>query len=64
MNQIFSYVLGQLGWSLAENSQAWDNSPLDILQDAFPQIEATQWYKGLELNVQKSIDLTTTKNAK
>lgn len=57
MNQIFSYVLKERGWIIAENANRWDNSPLEILQQAFPNIESTQWYKGLELNVQKSIEV-------
>lgn len=64
MNQIFSYVLKERGWTIAENANQWDNSPLEILQQAFPNIESTQWYKGLELNVQKSIEVQMSEETK
>ena len=64
MNQIFSYVLKERGWTIAENANRWDNSPLEILQQAFPNIESTQWYKSLELNVQKSIEVQMSEETK
>jgi hypothetical protein len=45
MNQIFSYVLKELEWTIASDSRTWDDTPLQILKESFPRIEATKWYK-------------------
>lgn len=63
MNQIFSYVLGELGWKLADNALTWDESPLQILEQAFPHIEETKWFQGLQLNLRKSIEVRNQANA-
>ena len=57
INQIFSYVLKELGWSMAENSKEWDNTPLDIMQETFPHIESTKWYDEQVLTAKKMIDV-------
>jgi hypothetical protein len=57
INQIFSYVLKELGWSMAENTKNWDNTPLDIMQDVFPKIESTKWYDEQVLTAKKMIDV-------
>ena len=57
MNQIFSYVLKELGWSMAENTKEWDNTPLDIMEDVFPHIESTKWYDEQILTAKKMIDV-------
>ena len=57
INQIFSYVLKELGWSMAENTKEWDNTPLDIMQEAFPKIESTKWYDEQILTAKKMIDV-------
>ena len=64
MNQIFSYVLSQLGWSIAENAEKWDESPLEIMQEAFPKLEKTQWFQQLQLQVKKSIEVKVAQDAK
>ena len=64
MNQIFSYVLGQLGWTMTDNASKWDSSPLDIMCAAFPKIETTQWFAQLQLNVKRSIELKMGEEAK
>lgn len=56
MSQIFSYILGQTGWDPADNSKKLDDSPLRILKEAFPNIESTKWFNGVEQNVNKSIE--------
>lgn len=61
INQIFSYVLKELGWSMAENTKEWDNTPLDIMQDVFPHIESTKWYEEQILTAKKMIDLLRPK---
>ena len=57
INQIFSYVLKELGWSMAENTKVWDNTPLDIMEDVFPKIESTKWYEEQILTAKKMIDV-------
>jgi hypothetical protein len=57
INQIFSYVLKELGWSMAENTKEWDNTPLDIMQEAFAKIESTKWYDEQILTAKKMIDV-------
>ena len=57
MNQIFSYVLAQSGWTMVENTTSWDGSPLEIMADIFPKIETSQWYKEQELQVKQTIDV-------
>ena len=63
MNQIFSFILAQLGWNIADNALNWDESPLQILKESFPHIEETQWFQGLKLNIQKSIEVRNQANA-
>lgn len=57
MNQIFSYVLAQLGWTMADNAKEWDARPLEVMEEVFPKIRKTQWYKDQKLLAQKSIDV-------
>ncbi|MCW8821275.1 MAG: hypothetical protein OQK45_03530 [Sulfurovum sp.] len=57
INQIFSYVLKELDWNFAKNTKEWDNTPLDIMEDVFPQIESTKWYKEQILTAKKMIDV-------
>ncbi len=63
INQIFSYVIGALGWSIAQSTQAWDNSPLEIMREVFPKLEQTQWYQEQQLTVTKSIDVALGEKA-
>lgn len=44
INQIFSYVLKELGWKMDADTQELDTTPLEIIQDVFPKIESTKWY--------------------
>ncbi|MDM5271884.1 hypothetical protein PGH07_06815 [Sulfurovum sp. zt1-1] len=64
MNQIFSYVLNQLGWTITDNASKWDSSPLDIMSTVFPKLETTQWFAQQQLNVKKSIELKMAEEAK
>ncbi len=57
INQIFSYILKELNWSIAENTKTWDNTPLDIMKETFPKIESTQWFKEQILTAKKLIEL-------
>lgn len=57
INQIFSYVLSQLGWDMAKSNEEWDSTPLDIMQKAFPKIETTQWYQEQILTAKQTIDV-------
>jgi len=57
INQIFSYVLNELGWDIAKNTEEWDTTPLEIMKETFPQIEKTHWYEEQILTAKKSIDV-------
>lgn len=57
INQIFSYVLAELGWSMADNTKNWDNSPLEIMKEVFPRITDTQWFKEQQLLTDRSINV-------
>ena len=57
MNQIFSYVLAQLGWTMASNIKEWDNRPLEVMQEVFPKIDKTKWYKEQKLLAEQNIDV-------
>ncbi|MEA3455111.1 MAG: hypothetical protein U9R26_01260 [Campylobacterota bacterium] len=57
INQIFSYVLKELNWNIAENNKDWDNTPLDIMEEAFPKLESSKWYKEQILTAKKMIEL-------
>jgi len=53
VNQIFSYIISELGWTIAENSNTWDDSPLNIMREVFPKIQTTNWYKNQQLPTSK-----------
>ena len=55
INQIFSYVLKELNWKMAENTKEWDNTPLDIMEETFPKLESTKWYEEQILTAKKMI---------
>lgn len=57
INQIFSYILGQLNWSISKNTEDWDTTPLDIMKAVFPKIDTTKWYQEQILTVKKMIDV-------
>ena len=57
MNQIFSYVLSELGWDMSKNTNTWDSLPLDIMVESFPKLNKTSWYKAQILTTKKSIDI-------
>lgn len=57
INQIFSYVLKELEWKMAENTKEWDNTPLDIMEEAFPKLESTKWFKEQILTAKKMIEM-------
>jgi DNA-binding ferritin-like protein len=64
MNQIFSYVLNKLGWTIADNADQWDSSPLDIMSEVFPKLETTQWFAQQQLQVKRGIELKIAEEAK
>jgi len=63
MNQIFSYVLKECNWSMSENSQEWDNTPLEIMIETFPKLDTTQWYTEQDISVKKNIDVQMDQNS-
>ena len=57
INQIFSYVLKELNWNMADSNKDWDNTPLTIMAETFPKLESTKWYKEQILTAKKMIEL-------
>lgn len=57
MNQIFSYVLSQLGWTMATNTENWNPTPLEVMDEAFPKITTSKWFMEQKLITKKHIDL-------
>jgi len=64
INRIFSYVLSESGWDMADNAKKWDSTPLDVIEEAFPKIESTKWYREQILTAKKSIDVAREDEAK
>ncbi len=63
INQIFSYVLSELGWNMPKSTQEWDSTPLDIMEESFPQIEKTKWFQEQILLTKKTIEVDMKNNA-
>ena len=57
INQIFSYVLKELNWKMADNTKEWDNTPLDIMEETFPKLESTKWFEEQILTAKKMIEM-------
>ena len=57
INQIFTYIISELGWSMSKNTEGWDDTPLKIIGEVFPKIESTKWFKDQQLHVTKDINL-------
>ena len=56
INQIFTYILKELNWNMADHIEEWDNTPLDIIEEAFPKIETSKWFEIQEREAKKSIE--------
>ena len=56
INQIFTYVLKELNWNMADNIKEWDNTPLDIMEEAFPKLETSKWFEIQILTAKKMIE--------
>ena len=61
MNQIFSYVLAQLGWTMSQNAESWDASPLEVMDEVFPKITTSKWYDEQKVLTTKDIDVMMDK---
>jgi len=61
INQIFSYVLAELGWTMAKNTQNWDRTPLEVMTEVFPKIKTSEWYKEQHITVDENIDVLMDK---
>lgn len=61
INQIFTYVLSQLGWKIVDNLIKWDNTLFEIMEETFPKIESTVWFKGQIFTAKKMIDMELEK---
>ena len=59
INKIFSYVLQESGWKMGENSAEWNSVPLKIMEESFPKLSSTKWYKEQILHTQQNIDIVT-----
>jgi len=57
INQIFSYIISELNWSIANSTSNWDDTPHKLLCEVFPKIETTQWFKNQKIDVSKAINL-------
>ncbi len=54
IDQIFSYIISELSWSISSNSAKWDDTPLQIMSQTFPKIETTKWFKEHQMQVKNS----------
>jgi hypothetical protein len=61
MNQIFSYVLAQLGWNMPSGTENWDPTPLEVIHEVFPKIMASKWYQEQQLMAKQHIDVLIKK---
>ena len=61
MNQIFSYVLAQLNWSMPKGTEDWDPTPLEVMHEVFPKIMASKWYREQQLLAKQHIDVMMDK---
>ena len=57
LNQIFSYIISELGWTFSQNSSEWDNTPLQIMGEVFPNIDSTKWFGEKLLSASSSVEL-------
>jgi len=57
INQIFSFVLQETGWTMRSNSKEWNDMPLEVMKETFPQITNTKWYAEQILMTKQSIDI-------
>ena len=55
INQIFSYVLKELDWTVVQDTEKWDDTALQIIKESFPKIENTKWFKEQVLIVKNTI---------
>jgi len=56
LQQLFAYILKELKWDISDRNLAWNEAPLEILTQSFPQIEQTQWFAGLTMSIQAHMD--------
>ncbi|WP_373071040.1 hypothetical protein [Sulfurimonas sp.] len=57
VDQIFSYVISELGWTFSSDSNSWNDTPLQIMLEVFPNIDKTKWFEEKLLQVKSSISL-------
>ena len=61
MNQVFSYVLAQLGWDMPTGTEDWDPTPLEVMHEVFPKIMASKWYQEQQLLAKQHINVMMDK---
>jgi len=59
INKIFSYVLQESDWKMGENSTEWNTTPLKIMEESFPKLSRTKWYKEQILHTRQDIEIVT-----
>lgn len=57
VDQIFSYVISELGWTFSSDSNTWDDKPLQIMLEVFPNIDKTKWFDDKLLQVRSTVSL-------
>jgi len=53
--QATTYVLKELDWTVAKDTEKWDDTPLQIIKESFPKIENTKWFKEQVLIAKNTI---------
>ncbi len=61
IDQIFSVILKNLNWNIANTTNNWDYRPINIMKKTFPNIEHTNWY---DIRHQQVISKLKTNNSK
>jgi hypothetical protein len=57
INQILSYIIKELDWKAVKDTQSWDHTPLDIVEETFPKIKTTIWFKIQVDTIKQMIDI-------
>jgi hypothetical protein len=57
VDQIFSYVISELSWTFSSDSNSWNDTPLKIMLEVFPNIDKTKWFEDKLLQVKGSVSL-------
>ena len=64
INQIFNYVLKESNWKMGEDSESWDNSPLEVMVETFPKLKNTQWYQDQNIITKTNVQIEVREEEK